>query len=605
MHLTTQKQNIQDKVAFVRSLAVALVGMHAQNRGHGSISMDRLGDWMDGEGCFDLARFEQCRASTDAPAENGAQRIVDDIKSFAQTAAMLITGQSSGSDKSFRAAFYLGRDWPDAFVHEVEKALQMPDANSLPSMAAMIDALGKKENDAAIPKDDQRADQVDPGLPAVEFASPPLVAPQPEVPQQAAPTVPPPPVQRSFFRFALRNASVGKPYAEDTRRIAAAIAAKRGDDPNLASFSRLDLPADCGLVFDSVAASVAGTPTQAFEGQLQVEYVPKAGASGIPGVATLLVNPDPASLWKDLPTSPDAPYQKADTDDRSEVHGAFRVVAASRRGRSHANKGDFRDDDFAIGYAPEFKWLIVVVADGAGSATYSRRGSQIACVTARNRLTTVLNGAQYNLAEGLFQQHQDWRHPEVQKALRQSLYEAALVAHQQLREEAESPAEAITPAPVLRNYDTTLLMLVIKDLGEGVVAATFSIGDGGVGLFTSPIEGVPLTKADSGEHAGQTLFLTFPSTLANTEENLQRRFHLMQTSGFAGALAMTDGITDPKFPSDAAFDDPAQWSAVWNELQPELSDSKRLLDWMKFFSPGNHDDRTLVAVLPAEPKPTA
>lgn len=605
MHLTTQKPNIQDKVAFVSSLALALVGMHAQNSGHGSISMDRLGDWMDGEGRFDPVRFEQCRASTDAPAENGAKRLEDDIRSFAQTAAMLITGQSSGSDRSFRAAFYLGKDWPDAFVHEVEKALITADANSLPSIAAMSNALGKTEADTSTPKDDQRADQLNPGPQAGEIASPPVAAPQPEVPQQVEPTAPSPLVQRSFFRFALRNASVGKPYAEDTRRIAAAIATQRGDDPNLACLSRLDLPADCGLVFDSVAASVAGTPTQVFEGQLQVEYVPKSGAPGISGVATLLVNPDPASLWKDLPTSSDAPYQKADTDHRSEVHGAFRVVAASRRGRSHANKGDFREDDFAIGYAPEFKWLIVVVADGAGSATYSRRGSQIACVTARNRLTAVLNGAQHNLAEGLFQQHQDWQHPEVQKALRQNLYEAALVAHQQLREEVESPAEAITPTPVLRNYDTTLLLLVIKDLGEGVVAATFSIGDGGVGLFISPTEGAPLTKADSGEHAGQTLFLTFPSTLANTEENLQRRFHFMQTDGFAGALAMTDGITDPKFPSDAAFADPTQWSALWNEVQPELSDSERLLDWMKFFSPGNHDDRTLVAVLPAEPKPSA
>jgi hypothetical protein len=64
---------------------------------------------------------------------------------------------------------------------------------------------------------------------------------------------------------------------------------------------------------------------------------------------------------------------------------------------------------------------------------------------------------------------------------------------------------------------------------------------------------------------------------------------------------MTDGITDPKFPSDAAFAEPAQWAALWAELQPSLTSSQALLDWMNFFSPGNHDDRTLVAVLPAPP----
>lgn len=61
---------------------------------------------------------------------------------------------------------------------------------------------------------------------------------------------------------------------------------------------------------------------------------------------------------------------------------------------------------------------------------------------------------------------------------------------------------------------------------------------------------------------------------------------------------MTDGITDPKFPSDASYAEPTQWGILWKDLQTGLASAENLLEWMNFFSPGNHDDRTLVAIVP-------
>lgn len=172
-----------------------------------------------------------------------------------------------------------------------------------------------------------------------------------------------------------------------------------------------------------------------------------------------------------------------------------------------------------------------------------------------------------------------------------------------LQEEVKSPAVALPVPASLRNFDTTLLILVMRPHAGGQLAATFAIGDGGAGVLTSPQQGHPLTRPEGGEHAGQTTFLTLPATLRNEEANLEQRFHLEWLPSVAAAVVMTDGITDPKFPSDAAFSDPAAWAALWHELQPALDSPEALLGWMNFFSPGNHDDRTLVAVLPGDSTP--
>lgn len=548
----------------------------------------RIKDWIDSNNDFDRGKFESTAARwQEMPTD--PDPLTSDVRCFAECSIHLVTGSSTVTNVPFQASLYRDRGWSDEFLEQIQSLMQSDEVPTL-SMRTLRGALAAHAHISPTPAPPSGASQ--PAQPLTEIPVSPVIG-------ETTPTNSLMP--RPMISIALRNGTVGRPYSIEPGEMVQKIASSRGDNPTFARIPNLHLPENCGLVFDPITGAVTGTPTYPLEGEFTLDYLPSEKASSVSFRVTLLINPDPASLWKDLPPTSDAPYQKDVLAHSEEYLGAFRIVAASRRGRSHAQKAEFRDDDYAVGFASETGWLVVVVADGAGSATYSRRGSQIACDVAKNRLLTVLNSAHHNQAEALYLQHRDWQHPEVKKALRQCLYEAALLAHHKLRAEVAQPTETLPTPATLRNYDTTLILLVLKKTGEGCIAATFAIGDGGAGILPHAGEGVPLTKADSGEHAGQTIFLTFDSTVANTETNLESRFHLEQTQEFAGALAMTDGITDPKFPSDAAFADPTQWAALWADLQPALTSSQALLDWMNFFSPGNHDDRTLVAVLPAPP----
>ena len=581
MELTPQYPNIQNLRVFLSDIAAALEQMHAGQRAHGDITSDSLVHCLnDARDALDGERFKQ-RAR---PAETlNADSLHRDVHAFVAYCIDIVSGASAAPATSFQADLHRGGDWPYVFLQLLEAVSACPEETTV-SISKLSQALHSEPAPMEPANEPVNGDL----LPAPGPANPKLPVASPK----AAPS--------SIMSVALRNATVGKHYTVEPGAIAGAIARQRGDNPDQARISHLQLPNDSGLVFDEMTGSVTGTPTVPFDGTLSLDYVPSRSERSIPFRVSFLINPDPASLWKDLPAPADAPYQKPLLDHREELHGPFRVVAASRRGRSHANKGEFRDDDFAIGYAAQTGWLVAVVADGAGSASYSRRGSLIACAAAKERLSLVLNSPQHNQAEALFAQHRDWQHPDVCKALRQLLYESALDAHHKLRTEVAQPSETLSAPPILRNFDTTLILLVVKRIGEGCVAATFAIGDGGAGLLTHPGEGHPITKPEGGDYAGQTLFLTMPETLKNDEASLERRFQFTVKDKFCAALAMTDGITDPKFPSDAAFADPAQWAAFYSELQPALTSSQALLDWMNFFSPGNHDDRTLVAVLPAQ-----
>lgn len=318
--------------------------------------------------------------------------------------------------------------------------------------------------------------------------------------------------------------------------------------------------------------------------------------------ANLAVIPDPRSLWISKPHDPTAPFAK-DDEDAGISRGDLLCVAASKRGRSHAQDGLFRDDDFALWTGGAGGWNIAVVADGAGSAKYSRRGSQIAVRTIVRDLPQLLDEHLTGQIDGLVAEYLkgvEGADDRVRAQLYLSLATAAFNAAKAIGDEAAKVDERASA------FSTTLVLSVARKGPHGWFIAGFSIGDGGAAVFDLPSRTViPLTLADSGEFAGQTRFLQKSEFAAGYEEVAKRVFFDIRES-FTAVVAMTDGITDPKFPTDSAFASSEIWCSFW---ETDLSQSvllsrdnpaveRELLAWLDFWSPGNHDDRTIAIMLP-------
>ena len=117
---------------------------------------------------------------------------------------------------------------------------------------------------------------------------------------------------------------------------------------------------------------IEGSPTR--YGEFKFRFIGRSRGAPCEIRAELTVNADPDDLWKDLESDPAAPYQKAKTAAEFNARGDLICLAASIRGKSHAHVGGFRDDDFCIHAEGPGDWHVAAVADGAGSAKFSRRG---------------------------------------------------------------------------------------------------------------------------------------------------------------------------------------------------------------------------------------
>ena len=111
---------------------------------------------------------------------------------------------------------------------------------------------------------------------------------------------------------------------------------------------------------------------------------------------------------------------------------------------------------------------------------------------------------------------------------------------------------------------------------------------------------IMLGMPDEGEYAGQTRFLTMPEIFSDPNKFYQR-MNCRIVPDFTALFLMTDGVSDPKFETDANLKSYDKWSELWADLKEngvELIDDNeeaacQLLNWLDFGSPGNHDDRTI------------
>jgi serine/threonine protein phosphatase PrpC len=420
------------------------------------------------------------------------------------------------------------------------------------------------------------------------------------MPPTTLPPSPPP-------RFQLPNCKAGVPYAGKIECSDASVVVTSVDFPD-------KLGAD--LAFDPKSQILQGTTSDVGEFELRLSWR-KPDAASRSASCHFTVIADPRSLWR--VNEPDArlPYPKPHLAHRQLSGANFGIAAASRRGRSHEHGGSFRDDDFFIARIPENGWNILIVADGAGSAACSREGARLAVETAGHSLQTALRG---KTGEDITRFLDDW---EAQK---KAIYDLAYLSFQNAAKEAVSAitAEAEKTGAPFRDYSTTLLAVILRPgpgpgpadgnvhsgsadgdvpglIAQGenchpqddVFLASFWMGDGAIAAYgphgTVKLMGVP----DSGEFAGQTRFL---DTAALRDPEFYKRIKVERLSGLKAVLLMTDGVSDPRFETDNGLNDPAKWDALWDEISPLLADphaDEKLLEWLHFFVPGHHDDRTI------------
>lgn len=396
--------------------------------------------------------------------------------------------------------------------------------------------------------------------------------------------------------FTIPNATVGKPYTfkfDLSKEPCIGIDVLSVNSQNIV------------LDFDAKTATISGIISESGQFKLELFFClegdSKDEVAGVKEVK-LLVNPDPKSLWRNIESNREDLYWKEDNCSASAEFGSKKLIVGSKRGRSHAHEGIFRDDDFDFNFSQESGWGIIAVADGAGSAKYSRRGSLIACQFVVDYFKNIPSEEVEKFSEYIrleIKESSELNQKNISSFCITNLGKAAFGALTAIKNEAESNSAQ------LKDYSTTLIFAFTKEFDEKLFVASFWVGDGGIGIFSSEPNAVNLLGTpDSGEFSGQTRFLTMSEIFANNAYISRIKYKIVDRS--FKLVLMTDGISDAKFQTDAALEKIEVWNSFFSDLaganeeavainfNDEIKKSEEnLMRWMDFWSPGNHDDRTL------------
>ncbi|MDO4880896.1 MAG: PP2C family serine/threonine-protein phosphatase [Capnocytophaga sp.] len=396
--------------------------------------------------------------------------------------------------------------------------------------------------------------------------------------------------QEAFLEkhISITNANAKKPYQYtfDTSSF-----------PNIEIIGIANLSNISGLEYDYQTFTIKGTPTFATSIELEIIFIIKNNPKEefikkIP----FIVNADPKDLWKDIPSDPTTPYHKPDEDT---FFGNFldkKIVIASKRGRSHAHEGSTRDDHFAVKNLSS-DWAIIAVADGAGSAKFARQGSKLACEKIVDFFdnTDILEELS-DLTLKYFEQKEETIGNDIKKIL----YKEVKNVYNYLLNFSDN--EKIE----LKDLNTTLIFALVKKTNDGYIILTFGVGDCPINVIFSENEVQLLNKLDIGEFGGGTRFITMNEIYNNP--NMSQRFGIYKYSDFQKLTLMTDGIYDPKFVVESKLENPESWKQFLDDLSGNNEDSikvdfsddenvtQQLLQWINFWSKGNHDDRTLAII---------
>ncbi len=332
----------------------------------------------------------------------------------------------------------------------------------------------------------------------------------------------------------------------------------------------------------------------------------------------LIINPDPKTLWKNIPTNKDDIFYKEDNNSDSGNMGEKRFIVSSKRGRSHQNNGSFRDDDYSYRFYDKNGWSLVAVSDGAGSAKFSREGSRISCNSVVNFFADSDKQKELlKLEKELIEYAKDnneERRNKINTNSKKMLYEATKNVYHELGIKAEATKEKYPHFFDDKNkristdyFHATLIFILFKYFENlGYVIFSFSVGDCPIGLIKGDKTKL-LNRLDVGEFGGGTRFITQNEIFHSPE--MVNRFQMYIEEDFDFLFLMTDGIYDAKFEVEANLNSPEKWFLFLDDLKGN-NDEKIAIDfsadikkaeenlnsWMDFWSKGNHDDRTLFII---------
>ena len=374
-------------------------------------------------------------------------------------------------------------------------------------------------------------------------------------------------------------------------------------------FSEIKGLEDTGLEFNNDEDLLFGNPL--ISGDLKIKFLFRVDGEAEDSILnektiTIIINPDPKSLWKNIESDKNAPFWKEDNVEVSSDFLDKKIVIASKRGRSHANVGSFRDDHFTFKNINDTGWSVLSVSDGAGSASLSREGSKMSCdlivsYFEQNFTSDFLKEFDETLLEHYNETNED-SSKKVSHFVYDNLSKAAWFVHKELEKFATKLERP------LKDFHATLIFALVKKYDFGYAILTFGVGDCPIGLLNKDLTEIKLMNwLDVGEFGGGTRFITMPEIFQS--DKFSTRFGFKLVDDFSYLMLMTDGIYDPKFVVEANLEKVEKWNEFLEDLQGKNEDNckvdfnkenteiaNELSTWMDFWNPGNHDDRTLAII---------
>ncbi|MDG2432432.1 PP2C family serine/threonine-protein phosphatase [Flavobacterium sp.] len=366
---------------------------------------------------------------------------------------------------------------------------------------------------------------------------------------------------------------------------------------------------DSGLNFNNEEELLFGNPL--VSGDLKIKFLFRVEGEADDSILNekiinIIINPDPKSLWKEIASDKNAPFWKEDNIATSDSFLDKNIVIASKRGRSHANVGSFRDDDFSFKKINDTGWEIIAVSDGAGSASLSRQGSKMACELVVTYFEELFTNEYLKDFDDILLVHHNKTDLEAGKKISHFVYDNLSKASWFVHKELEKFALKLEKP--LKNLHATFIFALVKKYDFGYAILTFGVGDCPIGLLNNDLTEIKLMNwLDVGEFGGGTRFITMPEIFQS--DKFSTRFGFKLVEDFSYLMLMTDGIYDPKFVVEANLEKIDKWKEFLEDLQGKNEDkcavefnkdnegiSTQLSTWMDFWNPGNHDDRTLAII---------